>query len=337
MKKVILASALLALTAMFPSCFKPSNPNQKRGSSGKTLELLVVADKNVYSGSVKDSILTILHQPQKGLNQVEQMFDVVNIPVSSLQNTDMFKAHRNLIIITIADSNRNKARMSHNHWAQPQILFEFQLSSRDSVAPFLRRYLPLIRDEVYKCEHARIFRAYKGVENHELMQKLRNNFSFEITVSNEYYICNMTSDFAWLRKQTNDFSIGVIIHTKPYKRTSDFDQAVILDQLDSTMKAIPGPVDGSYMGTDRRVDAETRRVEFNDRYCMETRGLWHVLGKKAFLSGPYVNYTILTPDGEDIIMLTGYVMAPGKNKRDYLMQAESICYTIRFTEKQSKK
>lgn len=324
--------AILAISMLFAACIGNSDPNLKRGSSGKTLELLVVADKPVYSGSVKDSILAILHQPQFGLNQPEQSYDVVNIPISSFNNAPMFQAHRNVILITVNDTNRNVVRMAHDQWAQPQILFELSLSHRDSVAPFLRRYLPIISKEVKNCEHARVKRVFRGIENYDLIQKLRDNFGFDLTLSNEYYLCNMTADFAWLRKEAKDFSVGFIIRTMPYTKTADFDQPVILDQLDSTMKRIPGPVDSSYMATDRRLEARTQRVEFNSSYCVETRGIWHVEGN-YFLSGPYVNYTLLTPDGENIVMLTGYVQAPGKNKRDHLMLAESICYSIDFNEK----
>ena len=331
MKKSLFTVIMLASALMIVSCYKSSNSNRKRGSSGKTLEVLVVADDNVYSGTVKDSILAILQQPQECLNQPEPCFDVVNIPVSSLQNTDMFKAHRNLIMITIDDSNRNVVKMANDYWAQPQIMFDFQLSSRDSVAPFLRRYMPTIKKEVRKCEHPRIVRAYKGIENYGLMEKISDKYGFDITLSNEYYLCKMAPDYTWLRKETKDFSIGIIINTKPYTKTADFEQPAILDQLDSTMKHIPGPVDSSWMGTERRVEAQTQKVDFNDRYCVETRGLWRVFGK-GFLGGPYVNYTLLAPDGETIVMITGYGMAPGKNKREYLMQAESICYTLKFVD-----
>ena len=101
MKKILFTTLFLTVAMLMPSCFKSTGANQKKGSSGKALEILLVANKNVYNGFVKDSILAILHQPQECLNQPEQSFDVVNIPVSSLQNTEMFKAHRNIIIIKI--------------------------------------------------------------------------------------------------------------------------------------------------------------------------------------------------------------------------------------------
>ena len=331
MKKMLIMAAIAA-AALFASCNGKSDIYKKRGSSGKTLEVLLVADKPVYSGTVKDSLLAILHEPVYGLNQPEQAYDVVNVPTSSFYNSDIFIAHRNLIMITVNDTNHNTVRVAHDYWAQPQVLFEFRLSHRDSAAPFLRRYMPALSKEIKKCEHERIRRAFSGIENYNLMQKLRKNFGFEITLSNEYYLCDMTKDFAWLRKETADINIGFLIRTMPYTRSSDFEQNVILDRLDSTMKRVPGPVDSSYMSTERRVESSTQRVEFNDRYCVETRGLWRLQGK-AFLGGPFVNYTILAPNGENLIMLTGYVMAPGKNKRDYLMQAESICYTLYFPEK----
>lgn len=331
MKRIILAIAIVAMAVYLASCTN-SMSGQKRGSSGKTLEVLVVANKNVYYGNVKDSILALFHQPQFGLNQPEQSFDVVNIPISSLESTDMFKSHRNIIVVSVADSNQNKVSKANDRWAQPQVVFEFKLSSRDSVMPFLKRYYPIIDQSIKECEHARILRAYRGVENYSLMQKLRDTFGFEITISNEYYLCDIDSDFAWLRKETNDFSIGVIIRSLPYVKSADFEQKAILSNMDSTMKRIPGFVDSSYMATDRRMDAETKRVDFNDMYCVETRGIWHLEGK-GYLSGPYVNYTLLSPDGETIVMITGYAQAPGKNKRDYLMQAESICYTLKYIDK----
>lgn len=330
MKKNTIIS-IIAVALLMSSCIGNSDPYKKRGSSGKTLEVLLVADQSVYSGVVKDSILAVLHEPIQGLNQPEQAYDVVNVPTSSFYNSDIFISHRNVIMIFVHDTNPNIVNMTHDRWAQPQIIFEFHLSHRDSVAPFLRRYISTIDKEIKKCEHIRIKRAFTGIENYELMQKLRNNFGFEITVSNEYYLCQMAPDFAWLRKETPDISIGFIIRTLPYKKTSDFEQATILNNLDSSMKNIPGPVDSSYMSTERRVESATQRVEFNDLYCVETRGLWRLQGK-GFLGGPFVNYTILAPDGENIIMLTGYVMAPGKDKRDYMMQAESICYTLYFPE-----
>jgi hypothetical protein len=51
------------------------------------------------------------------------------------------------------------------------------------------------------------------------------------------------------------------------------------------------------------------------------------------MGGPYVSYTLLSPDKKNVIMLMGYVYCPRNKpwtKRDLLMQVESICWSIDF-------
>lgn len=338
MKTTLLKTlVLIALSAtFFASCLNSDNSGQKRGSSGKTLEILLVANKDVYCGTVKDGILGLLKTPQVALNQSEAIYDVVNIPHSSFRNNDMFQAHRNIIILSVSDTNRNKVYLNRDLWAQPQVVFEFSLTSRDSVMPFMERYMPMMNREIRNAEHARIKRAFRGIENYKVMGKLRDNFGFELTLSNEYQLSKMSPDFAWVRKEAGDFSIGILISTEPYKSLDQFAESVILNRLDTIMKRnVPGSVEGSYMGTERRIEAVSQNVDFNGNFCIETRGLWRLFGD--FMGGPYVNYTFVAPDNRDVIMLTGYVYSPKQPKRDFLMQAESICYSIDFIDTTARK
>ena len=90
---VMLAAVLLA------GCHSRQNEAiMKRSSSGKTLEVLLAADRGLYNGATKVLIDSIFRQAQEGLPQPEARFDVVNVPVSSLRNTQMFQMHRNIII-----------------------------------------------------------------------------------------------------------------------------------------------------------------------------------------------------------------------------------------------
>ena len=78
MKKMLPLMLLVALT--LTACNpKSSEPPQKKGSSGKTLELMIVADKDVYRGETKALIDSLFGRPQVGLPVPEKMFDIVNI------------------------------------------------------------------------------------------------------------------------------------------------------------------------------------------------------------------------------------------------------------------
>ena len=98
MKRILV---VLTCLLMVVACGHKTTTSTKRGSSGKTLEVLLVADKETYSGDTKNLIDSLFRRPQAGMPQIEPIFDLVNIPVSSFRNTEMFQVHRNVIICDI--------------------------------------------------------------------------------------------------------------------------------------------------------------------------------------------------------------------------------------------
>ena len=325
---IMLAAALL-LTA----CHSRQNEAiVKKSSSGKTCEMLLAADKGVYNGDNKTIIDSIFRESQPGLPQGEPRFDVVNIPVSSLHNTQMFQMHRNILLCDVAPDNPNKVYISHDKWASPQVMVDIAANSDSALQSMLRLYAGKIKDEIYKAEHQRIINAFYNVRNVELMQRVKEKFGFVMTFSDEFRWASEDADFAWIRKETKDFSLGVLIHVMPYQSEQQFLPEKIDNRLDTVMRRqVPGPAEGSYMGTERRMDLDHRKVDYpGSSYCIETRGMWRLFGD--FMGGPFVNYTVLSPDGSQVVDVTGFVYCPRFDKRDYLMQVEGICNSIKWDE-----
>ena len=325
-------AALLLLTA----CHSRENEAiVKKSSSGKTCEVLLAADKIAYSGDCKELIDSIFCELQPGLPQPQPRFDVVNIPVSSLHNTQMFRMHRNIILCDIDPENPDKVYISHDRWASPQTYVDIAASSDSALQSLLRRYEKVIKKEIYKDEHQRIINAFYNDRNVELMQRVKTKFGFSMTFSEDFRMAQTATDdpdFAWIHKETKDFSLGVLVHTMPYRDESQFAEEKILNRLDTIMRRkVPGPAEGSYMGTERRMEIEHNVYDYqNSKYCIESRGLWRTFGD--FMGGPFVTYTVLSPDGTQIVEVTGYVYCPRFDKRDYLMQVEGICNSIRWEE-----
>ncbi len=320
------------LTSIFliTSCSLNSpQENQKPGSAGKTLEVLLVANENVYNGSVKELVDSLFGQPQVNLNQPEPIFDVLNISVGLFNTSDLYNKHRNIIVVDVNSKNDNKIYTYQDKWASPQTIFQFSVTSADKFKTLLRKYFPKIQEEFYEYERLRVNNAFKKLENTDITKALKQKFGFWITVSNEFQLSVINDNFAWIRKEAKDYSIGIFIHTQPYRDSVVFKEKYILNQLDSTMKNnIPGPLDGTYMAVERRIEPVSKKITLDGRYCIETRGLWRLIGD--FMGGPFVNYAFTSPDNKQFIMLTGYVYSPRKPKRDFMMQAESICHTVQF-------
>lgn len=315
------------------SCKSTSDKNNtgKRSSSGKTLEVIIAADDEVYKGEIQTAVESYFLKEQEMLNQPEALFDIVKLPTTSVYNTDMFRAHRNIVIIDKKPENENKVYLSRDKWSYPQVVVEFSVKDNQSFIQLLEQYFDQIKNLFYETEHIRIIRAFKGIEKVEITKALKDNFGFSLTIPQEYRLSILEKDFAWVRKEAKDFSIGVLIYTFPYTDSNVFNPETIIKIRDNvTKKYVAGPADGSYMTTEKRFGPESQRIKFNGAFCVETRGLWKLVGD--FMGGPFVNYIFLDPKGENVIMLDGYVYAPNKPKRDYLMQAESLCYSIKFGE-----
>lgn len=327
---------------MLAACANPSSDEpQKRGSSGKTLELLVVADPDVYCGDTKELVDSLFGRPQECLPSPESMFSVVNIPVSSYKNTEMFRTHRNVLLLDVNEENPDKVYMHIDDYAAPQVVFDFAMKNRDALQENLRKYEQVMLRELYKAEHRRMFKIFKGMQDYEINQQIKDKFGFSLMFPNEYHIAKMAEDFAWVRKEAKDFGIGVLIDVFPYESRDAFDEQHILDRLDTVMRCqVPASAPDSYMGIERRRDEQgnylleikSRVVDFDSSsYCVETRGCWRTFGD--FMGGPFVTYTLLDPTEKKVVMLTGYVFCPRNKpstKRDLLMQVESICRTVKF-------
>ena len=324
--------ALLLVLAVV-GCNSPENKAlAKKSSSGKTQEVLLAANKGLYTGATKALIDSILLEPQDGLPQPEARFSVVNVPVSSLENTQMFQMHRNIILCDIKEGNPDKLYIHHDHWAEPLVFVDIAASSEASLQMLLRKYANRIVDEIFDAEYRRMESAFYKDRNVELMHQIEDTFGFGLTVSKEFRMAKQSDGFAWIMKRTKDFDLNVLVHVEPYRDESQFGLEKIYNRLDTTMRRnVPAQAEGSYIGTERRFTLASRVVDFKSaKYAVETRGLWRSFGD--IMGGPFVSYSLLSPDGKQLVELIGFVYCPRFDKRDYLMQVDGICRSIKWTE-----
>lgn len=341
MKKMFFALTMAALVVC--GCVGKGNKmGGKKGSSGKTLELMVVADKEVYNGGVKALIDSIFGGPQACLPQPEKRFDIVQIPRSSFESVEMFKVHRNVLLLDVNQGNGNKVYHHKDRYAAPQVIYDIAAKDVRSLDSLLRAYEKTIASEMYEAEHKRVWKAYAGEEGYEVEQAVKEGLGIGLKLSDKYGVAKMEDGFGWVRIEAKDFGMGVLIEKYAYKDKGQFDEEHLLDSIDSMMcRHVPGPSEGSYMCVERRRDSgsgeylmeiQSRVVPFpTGTYCVETRGCWRLQGN--FMGGPFVSYAVLSPDNKELVTVTGYVYCPRNKpytKRDLLMQMESVCYSLEF-------
>ena len=329
-----LTTAVVVAAFLLSACTNQTdNTGGKRGSSGKTLEVLVIAGNGITAEgtTTRKLVDSLLRSPQQGLMQREALFDVVYLPRSSYENSEMFHAHRNILLLDVNKENPDKVYFYRDREAAPQAVFEYAASSRRSLDSLFAAHASQMIDLIYETEHRRIQKAYLSTEGYKVEQQVRDAMGIDLALSEEFRMAATYPNYCWVRKEAKDFSLHVLAYKQKYTNRNQFDSVRVLTTVDSMMARVPASVDSSYIGTERRLDFAMRRTTVAGCQAVEVRGVWRSFGD--FMGGPFVSYTLATPDNKELLTLVGFVYSPRFPKRDYLMQVESICHSLAFDNK----
>ena len=334
MKNIRLIAAMLILLTSFSSCVdeKGSEIKKARSVGGSSEILMVTQNDEQWNGQMGQSVRDFFEQEQYGLPQPEKNFKVAHINLDALN--DMFKKHRNLIIAKIDKDIKNPlVETQRNLDSEPQFVIRITASSPESwVRAFETQKdgLKLIFDD---NERKRFQEYFRPMTDSKLVAQLKNKFGISMNVSEGYVIAANGDNCVWLLKRGEDKDMSFVIYELPYKDTADLNLNNIIKVRDSIVqKYIPGPIDGSYMTTDKEFVKPVSKAlpDFPAGYAVETRGMWNVVGD--FMGGPFVSYSIVDPTSSKIVTAEGWIYYPNKEKRDLLRQQESILYSLKFAE-----
>lgn len=320
---------LLVAAFILASCSesKSKGPN----STGRGSEIIVVCSKPAWNSAIGDTIRASLMQNMPGLPEAEPEYTLIN--VSEKDFSTFLQTHRNVLVIDIkAGIKKSKVETLRNVWAHPQRVIRVEASSDTAFFTLFDKHSEAIKELFNQNERARYRELNSLSRNFAVEKLLADDFGINMVISQDFYLAKKKPDFVWLRSEATTMSLGLMIYTYPYKDTVQMNPAAILASRDRYTKLyIPGPLDGSYMATEKEFyPPVSRKILFKNMFAIETRGLWKTVGD--FMGGPFVNYTIVDAPRQRIIVFDGYVYYPNKSKRNYVRQMESIIWGAEFGE-----
>ena len=333
MKIIRVLALVLALSAMFVSCSEKNVQQRKDRSVGGSSEILLVTqNEEQWNGSIGGAVREYFEMEQYGLPQPEKTYKVVNINMSALN--DMFKKHRNLILVEINPELPNPIIESERDWmSAPQYAMKIKAKDAETWIKVFDSQKDMLKNAFDENERQRFMNFFRPNANTDAMNKVKNKFGFSIVVPKDFCISVDKDNYMSITKdaETKELLMNLIIYELPYNDESDLDETQLVKVRDSVVrKYIAGPVDGSYMITDLDFVPPVFKVlpDFPAGYAVEMRGMWNM--HKEFMAGPFVSYTIVNPERNKLITVEGFVYYPNKEKRDFLKQLESMIYSIRF-------
>ena len=313
----------------------------EKNSTGKVLDVLVAANYGTLSQTTGALIDSIFSQSQRCLPQPERRFNLVKVPLKKLAGDKLFQAYRSIVKCDIGKDKANKVFIDHDKWVKPQVYILVSASCEDSLCALLRRYEQQMVNAIYDTEHQRFINLYSGKSgNSAIVERIKKKYGFSVAVGSNYRWLKEKDDFVWIQEklveQNDKFVLSnLLIQTTPYENQEQFGQKQLLDRLDTMLcRYVPGGTPGSFAGIERDTtlcEVLTAYVDYPEaKYAVQTRGLWGLRNTDNRMGGPFVVYSVLSPDGTTIVDIMGLVYAPKLEKRDFLLKLESMASSVRW-------
>lgn len=326
---ILMALALLVVS----SCTDRGNGPRKDRSAGGTSEILVVTqNEDQWNGMIGDSIRAFFLQAQYGLPQPEAINKLSQINVNGF--SDMFKKHKCILLVEINPNLKETVvETGEDLWAAPQRVVKIVAPSRAAWCETFDKQKEAYKVMYDQVERARILSVLRPSNDTKVTQRIKAKFGFDMTVPSGFFISKEEDDFMWIRKELEKNSFGIFIYTVPYKDTLQLEWDNLITVRDHMLQRyVPGPSAGSFMTTEKEfVPPMLKYIStFPTGFAAEMRGMWCLVGD--YMAGPFVSYTFPDTRTGNLVTLEGYVYYPNHDKRDDLLQVQSLLYSVKMPE-----
>lgn len=327
MKRISHLVFLVLVAAIFAGCDSDSTVMYKN-ITGKAGEMVVVMSKDSWKGNPGEVLRETLAQPHAGLPQEEPLFDLINVPHEAFK--DIFRSTRNVVQTTISTNvDESGIKFTDDVWAYPQATIQISAKNAAEFEKIFNENKDRILSYFVQAEKERITMGYNDTYERAVFNTLNNEFGVTMKVPPGFRIMEKKKDFLWVQFDSPEITQGIVIYSYPYVSDSAFTVDYQLPIRDSLLKKyVPGPTDGSYMSTEKRLDQINNVIKHNGNYASEMRGLWRV--ENDFMGGPYVSLSELDASNQRVINAFGFVYAPSKDKRNLLRQVEAMIYSLKL-------
>lgn len=306
----------------------------KLTSSGEPGEVIVVIEKSNWEGPIGAILRETLESDYPFLPQREPRYSLINITHNAFSN--LFQAHRNIIIVNIDKDAAPGITSKYNVWAKPQCVIYIDAIDKQSALTMLSQKKDEMLKTIEQAERNRVIANSKKYEETRIAPEVNAMADGSPHFPTGYAIKKKTKNFIWVTYDTQYSSQGIFVYKTPYKGGKD---ALSLDNIiqrrnEVLKNNVPGMFENTYMTTSSFATPAIEYLKHDGREIAQIRGLWEV--ENDFMGGPFISHSFYSPDGKYIITIEGFVYAPKYNKREYLRQVESIIYSFEWKKNSEK-
>lgn len=314
----------LILPFLLLSCLK--SDKQSQPVSGKANTISIIIDDQLWYGEVGDTIRNKFASPVLGLTQEEPLFTINQYPAKLLEGfvTDS----RSIIIVKKTASE--KFEITHST-ALPHNTFRIYGKSIDDIICSIElnsaQIIKMIRDaEIEKIQQDNS----KSLLNPAV---IKNKFHIDIQIPTGYEYVLHKKNFIWLKKDIISGNTSLLIYQIPLHNFKTKGNVVgnIIKMRDSIGRYIKGREPNTPMITGEAYAPYLSAVNLDGKDAFETKGTWEL--KNDFMAGPFINYAIIDPVYNRILVIEGFCYSPSNQERDLMFDLEAIIKSVKIDKR----
>ncbi len=319
---------------------------------GSIGQVTVLVDESSWDGMVMDTFVHLYESPYLLLPAPEPIFDVRAYPYE-----DFVAARRQLRhVIFLGDLSRNNATndqirralgeenvnramndpdyysaVATDRWAVGQTVYFVFGNNEEELARNIRRTFPVISRRVMESEQTRVrAKAYLLGTSNTLTDRVRSKFSANLTIPGGFVQVLEEDELLWFRKRVGNTTYGIFVYEEPYTDSEQLSGHHLKSIRDTLGKRyVQSQIEGAYMQVnDVDLPVIYGQTKLNGAYAIEARGIWEMEGD--FFGGPFISYLVLDESRNRLIFLDGFVLAPGIDKRNLMMELDYVLNTFRL-------
>jgi hypothetical protein len=313
----------LMVVVIFFSCKKEVTTVLKK-SSGKINNIAVIIDDQLWNGEVGDSIRNKFAAPVIGLPQEEPLFTINQYPVKLMEG---FMTDSRAIIL-IKRAGDNSFEVKKNSFATPQNVFCISGTTAANIIALIQKNAPEMIRIIREAEIEEI----RSVNSRSLLQtkKLNEKFKIDLKVPSSYEYVLEDANFVWLKKEIVSGNTSLLLYQLPLNSIENGNNLVanIIKIRDSIGDLyIHGKEPDTDMRTEEAYAPYFFKVSLDGKQAYEMKGTWEL--KNDFMSGPFINYTVVDKINNRVLVLEGFCYSPSKEKRDLMLELEAVIKSVK--------
>ncbi len=320
---------LFAISLLLVSCVG-NDKSVLRTSIGKINKVMVVTKASHWNGNIGKKIRSSFGELMVGLPQPESLLKVSQVSPNGFGS--MMKVARNILMIGVSDEEKYFVRK--NVYAQPQTIVYVYAKDDEGIIKMFKKHEKEIIKTFIQSDISMTQSLFQKNKLDDSQYKTLQNLGISLTIHNKFNTVDDTGEFLWLRHHLTSGiaktgSNNILVYSVPLEPEAKVSDSIITIRNRIGKKYIPGSdPETMYMITEKAYTPLTFDANIDGKKAYETRGKWEV--KNDFMAGPFLNYTILDPNNNRLIVFEGFTYAPSVSKRAFLFELEAIAKSMKI-------